>query len=186
VVNHIKLSVTQQIQSFKKTFLQLPELSFSEILSTDSLQQFICNSSPEQKPGTRQRVFTPLVTLKAFVLQVLSADGSCRQAVSQVLSERISQGKKGNSINTSSYCKAREKLPTKLLVNAVNETGAALHDQASAAWRWKGHNTLVVDGTTLLMPDTASNQKAYIQQVTRKPILSKAVKSQDWDFLSPV
>ncbi len=166
--NHIKLSVTQQIQSFKKAFLQLPELSFGDILSTDSLQQFIRNSSHEEALRTRQRVFTPLVTLKAFILQVLSADGSCRQAVSQVLSERISQGKKGNSINTRSYCKAREKLPTKLLVNAVNETGSTLHDQAPAAWRWKGHNTLVVDGTTLLMPDTANNQEAYPQQSNQK------------------
>jgi len=102
----IKLSVKQQIQSFKNTVLQLPELPFSDILSTNCLQQIIEDSS-----RVRDRIFTPLVTLKAFILQVLSADGSCRQAVSQVLSERVSQGKKANSVGTSAYCKARDALP---------------------------------------------------------------------------
>ncbi len=162
--NHIKFSVQQQIQSFKNSFLRLPELPFSDILSTEILQQIV-----EDTPSQRQRIFTPLVTLKAFILQVLSSDGSCRQAVSQVLSERISQGQKGNSVNTSSYCKARDKLPLESLINAVNETGKALHEQASTDWRWKGHNTLVVDGTTLLMADTESNQEAYPQQATQKP-----------------
>ncbi|NOX75870.1 MAG: hypothetical protein GXP17_04500, partial [Gammaproteobacteria bacterium] len=72
--------------------LQLPELPFSEILSERSLQQII-----EDSPRKRNRIFTPLVTLKAFIAQVLSADRSCRKAVSQVLAERISQGKKANS-----------------------------------------------------------------------------------------
>jgi len=142
----------------------LPELPFSDILSAECLQLFIENS-----PRKRNRIFTPLVTLKAFISQVLSTDGSCRQAVSQVLSERVSEGKKANSINTRSYCKARENLPLEPLIQAVKETGKALHDQSHPSWRWKGHNTLLVDGTTVLMPDTASNQRAFPQQSNQKP-----------------
>jgi len=164
-MNHsIKLSVKQQIQSFKNTVLQLPELPLSDILSTDCLQQIVEDSS-----GVRDRIFTPLVTLKAFISQVLSADGSCRQAVSQVLSERVIEGKKANSVNTSAYCKARDRLPLEPLEQSVKETGKALHDQAHPAWRWKGHNTLIVDGTTVLMPDTPDNQQAFPQQNTQKP-----------------
>lgn len=138
-MNHnIKLSLQLQIQSFRNPLFQLPELPFSDIFSTSSLQQIIEGSSCK-----RNHIFTPLVTLKAFISQVLSADGSCRQAVSQVLPERIGQGKKGNSINTSSYCKARGDLPLGPLINAVTEAGKSLHDQSPSAWRWKGHNTLI-------------------------------------------
>ncbi len=52
---------------------------------------------------------------------------------------------------------------------AVKETGKALHDQAPPSWRWKGHNTLIVDGTTVLMPDTTDNQQAFPQPSTQKP-----------------
>jgi len=134
MTHHIKLSIRQQIQSFKKAILQLPELPFSEILSECSLQQIINKS-----PRTRNRIFTPLVTLKAFITQVLSADRSCRQAVSQVLAERVSQGKKANSMGTSSYCKARDDLPLETLVQTAKETGKALHNQA--------HSSLVLEGT---------------------------------------
>lgn len=160
----IKLSVRQQILSFKRTVLQLPHLPFSDILSADLLKQLISAS-----PRKRNRIFTPLVTLKAFISQVLSADGSCRQAVSQVFAERVGQGKKANSICTSSYCKARDDLPLEPLIHAVKETGKTLHQQAHASWCWKGHNTLIVDGTTVLMADTADNQKAFPQQTCQKP-----------------
>ncbi len=100
---------------------------------------------------------------------MLSTDGSCRQAVSQVFSERVSQGEKANSIGTSSYCKARENLPLEPLVEAVKETGKTLHRQAHPSWHWKGHNTLIVDGTTVLMADTANNQLAFPQQSNQKP-----------------
>ena len=164
MTHSIKLSIQQQIQSFKNTVLQLAELPFSDILSTDSLEQIIESSSHK-----RNRIFTPLVTLKAFISQVLSTDGSCRQAVSQVLSERVSQGEKANSINTSSYCKARDGLPLGSLLCAAKETGKALHSQSHPCWHWRGHNTLIVDGTTVLMPDTESNQQAFPQQRCQKP-----------------
>ena len=159
----IKISVQQQIQSFKQSVLQLPHLPFSDILSNESLQQLIDASS-----RTRDRVFTPLVTLKAFIFQVLSADGSCRQAVSQILAERVSQSKKANSIGTSSYCKARHDLPLEPLIHAVKETGKRIHQQASSSWRWKGHNTVIVDGTTVLMADTLNNQTSFPQQSCQK------------------
>ena len=163
-MTHItKLSVRQQIQSFKNTFMQLSHLPFSNVLSTECLQQIIDSS-----PRKRNRIFTPLVTLKAFISQVLSTDGSCRQAVSQVFSERISQGKKANSIGTSSYCKARDDLPLAPLIQAVKETGKSLHHQSHSSWHWRGHNTLIVDGTTVMMADTKNNQQAFPQQSNQK------------------
>ncbi len=85
--NHTKLSVIQQIPGLKNSVLQFSHLTFTDILSTEALLTVI-----EHSTSSRDRLFTSLVTLKAFIFQVLSTDGSCRQAVSHVLAERLLQG----------------------------------------------------------------------------------------------
>jgi hypothetical protein len=123
----------------------------------------------EHSTSSRNRIFTPLVTLKAFIFQVLSTDGSCRQAVSHVLFERLHQGHSAISINTGSYCEARKRLPLEPLKEAVESTGNTLHQQAHPCWLWKGHNLLLTDGTTVIMPDTPENQLDFPQQASQKP-----------------
>ncbi len=71
-------------------------------------------------------------------------------------------------MSTSSYCKARDDLPLETLVQTAKETGKALHNRAHSSWCRKGHNTLIVDGTTMLMPDTESNQQTFPQQACQK------------------
>ncbi|NOQ63112.1 MAG: IS4 family transposase [Methyloprofundus sp.] len=100
---------------------------------------------------------------------MLSTDGSCRQAVTHLLSERLYKGKPANSIKTGAYCRSRKRLPQKQLKQAVESSGQALHQQAHKSWKWKGHNTLLTDGTTVLMPDTLKNQVDYPQQSNQKP-----------------
>ena len=119
--------------------------------------------------SSRNRLFTPLVTLKAFIFQSLSTDGSCRQAVSHVLSERLLEGETANSIHTGAYCKARDRLPLVPLQQAVEASGTALHQQADPTWLFKGHNLMVTDGSTLIMPDTPENQAVFPQQANQKP-----------------
>ena len=162
--NVTKKIVLYQVRKFKNSIFQFSHLPFSDILSTNTLEQII-----EHSENNRERIFTPLVTLKAFIFQVLSTDGSCRQAVSHVLSERLFQGCPANSIKTGAYCKARLKLPHKQIKQAVESTGIKLHQQAHKSWLWKGHNTILTDGTTVLMPDTPKNQADYPQQSNQKP-----------------
>lgn len=123
----------------------------------------------QHSKSSRNRLFTPLVTLKAFILQSLSTDGSCRQAVSHVLSERLLEGEAANSIHTGAYCKARDRLPLVPLQQAVEASGTTLHQQADPAWLFKGHNLMVTDGSTLIMPDTPENQAVFPQQANQKP-----------------
>ncbi len=162
--NNIKKTALHQIRQFKKSLFQFSHLPFSDILSTDALEQII-----EHSANSKDRIYTPLVTLKAFIFQVLSTDGSCRQAVNHVLSERLYQGCSAISIKTGAYCKARKRLPHKQLKQAVESSGKTLHQQAHKTWLWKGHNTLLTDGTTVLMPDTPANQADYPQQSCQKP-----------------
>lgn len=158
-----RLSLRLQIRSFKNTFFLIGDLPFKNLLP-DSLIKAI-----HQSGNVRDTVFTPLVTLKAFLIQVLSPTGSCKEAVSTILMERIAFDLKANTINTGPYCKARLRLRLTHLKAAVSSSGQILHQHASKAWLWQGYRAVLLDGTTLLMPDTDANQKTYPQQSNQKP-----------------
>lgn len=75
--------------------------------------------------------------------------------INHVLSERLYQG---CSANSRKYCKDRKCLPYEQQKQAVESPGKTLHQKARKIWLWKGHNTLLTDGTTVLMPDTLPQQ----------------------------
>lgn len=157
-----RFSVRLQIRHLKNTFFQVSELPFKTLLP-DTLIKTI-----HQSGNAHETVFTPLVTLKAFLLQVLNPTGSCKDAVSHILADRIGCGHEANSMNTGPYCKARQRLFLSHLKAAVCSSGQTLHQQAAKAWLWRGHRVVLLDGMTSLMPDTEDNQNAYPQQTVQK------------------
>ena len=114
-------------------------------------------------------VFSSLITLQAFIFQVLSDDSSSKLAVACVLVDRVSHGQSANSINTGPYCKARQRLPLTQMIQAEASTGTRLHHQCAIAWLWHGLNVVLADGTPALMPDTPKNQAVFPQQSNQKP-----------------
>jgi hypothetical protein len=118
---------------------------------------------------TKDSVFTPTVTLWAFLSQVLEKDKSCRAAVSRVLALRVAEGQTPCSEDTAAYCRARAKLPAPVLQRLAVQAGRNLESQVPADWLWHGKHVTLVDGTTLLLPDTVANQAAYPQQSTQEP-----------------
>ena len=118
----------------------------------------------------RQCLFTPLVTLWTFLLQVLSPDGSCRDAVSKLLAFLAGQGQ-GSALepDTGPYCKARQRLPENLLARLTKESGRQLHGDYGTARLLGGRPIKIVDGTTASMPDTSENQAQYPQPTNQKP-----------------
>jgi hypothetical protein len=148
-----------QIETLRTQFAQADGLPFAEVLSADRLR---CALREEQATW-REKVYTPVVTLWAFLAQVSSPDGSCRAIVARVLAWLVAQGRPPCSPKTDPYCKARKRLPESLLKRLLRETGQTLHDQVPTAWRWKGRRVKLVDGTTVSMPDTAKNQQAFPQ-----------------------
>ena len=162
--NLIRSGIRWQIHNFKKSFLQVEKRPFNDFFPAKTIAAIIANT-----PHKRTSVFSPLITLQAFIFQVLSDDSSCKLAVAGVLVDRLSQGQSANSINTGPYCKARQRLPLTQMVQAVVTTGSSLHQQSAEAWRWHGLNAVLVDGTTVLMPDTPKNQAVFPQQSNQKP-----------------
>ena len=112
-----------------------------------------------QLPEHRERQFPPTLTLAMFLGQIMSADGSCQNAVNEASVARLLAGMNPGSVNTSGYCQARQRLPQEMVGTLVRESGALLCDQTPQEWLWQGRHVKLVDGTTVSMPDTAENQE---------------------------
>jgi hypothetical protein len=155
----------RQIETLRAQFAQADGLAFADVLPADRVE----NALRQEGATWRHKVYTPVVTLWAFLTQVVSPDGCCRAAVARVLAWLVGQGQRPCSPKTDPYCKARARLPEALPRRLARQTGQDLHGQAEAAWLWQGRRVKVTDGTTLSMPDTEANQQAYPQPDAQKP-----------------
>jgi hypothetical protein len=165
VVDSTRRRLAHQIETLRAQFAQADGLPFADVLSGERVEHAL----QEEGATWRESVYTPLLTVWAFLAQVMSPDGSCRAAVARVLAWLLAHGQTPCTPKTDPYCKARQRLPESLLPRLVRETGAALHGDAPATWRWKGRKVKVVDGTTVSMPDTPANQAAYPQNPNQAP-----------------
>jgi hypothetical protein len=120
-------------------------------------------------PPHRARVFPPTETLSMFLAQALSADRSCQKAVNDTAVKRVATGRPPCSTHTGAYCRARQRVPLELLSTLVRQTGQRITTQAPEPWRWRGRPVRLVDGTTVVLPDTPANQVAYPQPRSQKP-----------------
>jgi hypothetical protein len=114
-------------------------------------------------PEHRERKFPPTVTLAMFLGQVMSADGSCQNAVDEALITRLLSGMDPGSASTSAYCQARARLPQAMVSTLARQTALLLNETAPPRWLWRGRHVKLVDGTTALLPDTAENQACFPQ-----------------------
>jgi hypothetical protein len=146
-------------------FAQTDGLPFANLLTPQRLHQAL----RDEQATWRDVIWTPVLTLWAFLSQVTCPDGSCRLTVDRVLAWLVGCGEEPCSPKTDPYCKARQRLPESLLRRLVRETGAALHAKSPDAWLWKGRRVQIADGTTVSMPDTQANQEAYPQPATQQP-----------------
>jgi hypothetical protein len=60
-------------------------------------------------------------------------------------------------------------LPEKFFSTAACSVGRALDAKVDPKWLWKGRRVYMFDGTTVTMPDTPENQRAYPQLYNQKP-----------------
>src|SRR5215510_10179698 len=154
----------QQVQFLRRQFLQDGDLPFTDVLTEAAISQALATIT-----GWLDRIFSPLVTLWVFLSQVLSADHSCRAAVARLLAHRLSRGQRPCSAETGAYCQARQRLPESFFADVACSVGRRLDAQAERDWLWKGRRVYLFDGTTVTMPDTRENQKAYPQVYNQKP-----------------
>ena len=141
-----------------------PDLILGQILSTEWIAEVVV----QEVGKTCDRIFTPLVTLALFLGQVFSDDHSCRSVVARLLAWRTANGLPECSPDSGGYCKARRRLPDTLLPRLTRETADRLEVQESRAWLFQGRRVIIVNGSTVSMPDTPANQRAYPQHSNQK------------------
>ncbi|MEM9412104.1 MAG: IS4 family transposase [Planctomycetota bacterium] len=161
----------QQIRFLRRQFLQDGELPFCDVLSVQIVQQALTAADVVWN----DRIYTPMVTLWVFLSQVLSADHSCRSAVARLIAHRMSRGLRPCSPESGAYCQARKRLPEKFFSMVACHVGRELDSQANSDWLWKGRRVYMFDGTTVTMPDTPANQKAYPQIPSQRPGLGSPI-----------
>jgi Transposase DDE domain len=153
---------------FRSLFCSLvldPELTLGQVISTDWIAEIVA----QHVGKTCDRIFSPLVTLALFLGQVLSDDQCCRKAVARLLAWRTARGLPECSPDSGGYCKARRRLPGSLLPQLVHESADRVETHGPGDWLLHGRRVIIVDGSTVSMPDTPANQRAYPQHGNQKP-----------------
>lgn len=120
-------------------------------------------------PEHRERLFPPTETLAMFLAQAMSADRSCQYAVNDASIMRLIGGLSPCSTHTGAYCQARKRLPLDMVSSLTLYTGRLMAQHTPAAWYWQGRPVRLVDGATVTLPDTPTNQAAYPQPSSQKP-----------------
>jgi hypothetical protein len=136
-----------------------PALLLARALDDEDLAR----AADEVAGPTRDRIFTPAVTAALFLAQVLCDDRSCRATVARLLAWRAGRGLPACSPDAGGYCKARRRLPEALLPRLARQAADRLRAHAPPRWLFHGRRVVIVDGTTVSMPDTPANQAAYPQ-----------------------
>lgn len=101
----------------------------------------------------RRRLLDPITTIHLFVIQILNGNFAVAR-----LKEFTDK-----DFSEAAYCKARGRLPLKVLQTLLQRIGAALRSTIDDAGRWRGHRTFHVDGSAFSMPDTPALQKEFGQ-----------------------
>lgn len=157
-------SQVRRVRQCRLEMLEDQDLCMRELLPKKQIEAAI----ERHQLHFRQCLYTPLVTVWTFLYQVLASDQSCRAAVARLLALLCINGDGSGSAKTDPYCKARQRLPEQLPADLARTTGGDLHRQVPAVGLLGGRSIKIADGTTVSMPDTPANQKAYPQQPGQK------------------
>lgn len=152
------------VNRFRGGFLQEAREKLFDVLPAAELERAV----REEVGRWRERLYSPLITLRLFIEQVLHVDATCQDVVVRYASERVAQGKALVGLSTGPYVKARQRLPVRLLIRWCRRVGSRLEESIPPAWRWRGRPLILVDGATVSMPDTKQNQAQYPQSRSQK------------------
>ena len=93
---------------------------------------------------------------------------SCLSAVSRIIVLLVVLGRKPCDYNNGGYCKARAKLPEKVIERLAVHVAHNCEQEIFEDWLWKNRHVKLADGTTISLEDTPENQEEYPQQASQK------------------
>ncbi len=160
--------ITQKVDELRNA----PQLPFHDLLDPATVNQVL----DKNQVSFRDRIFSPLVTLWTFLSQVLSLDHSCREAVARLIAFRVSNGQEPCGPETGSYCKARQRLPLKVITDLVQGTAQRLQEQTRTPGSGKGGRSRW---------STAVRSRCPTPRPIRRCFRNPARRNPAWDFLWP-
>jgi len=118
----------------------------------------------------RERKLGPVATVHLMVVQMLHLNAPTR-ALRHVA---------GAAVSAAAYCEARARLPVAAVQALLRDAAASLRAALSAGGGgggggtadptlWRGHRTLLVDGSGTLAPDTPDNRRAFPLNRNQRP-----------------
>jgi len=163
--------IGSSIHRLRQKFSQSVGLPIREALPEDEIEAAL----EAEGVTSRRCVLDPVVTIWAFLSQVLDSDRSCRKALSRVFAylsdaQNVADPMElvDSRCDTGTYCKARKRLSLSVLERLYQRVSTKLEADAEKGRLWLGRRVFLGDGTTLLMPDTPQNQAAYPQHPNQK------------------
>jgi len=106
----------------------------------------------------RDRVLGPVVTVHAFLTQVLHGNTACNHVPHLV----------GKTFSGAAYCEARARLPLALFERLFDRVTEGLDLRGRTGGLWHGHRTWHVDGSSFSMSDRPELQDAFGQPGAQK------------------
>lgn len=128
---------------------------FHDILPADWLAEVAAD--------LRKRLFPRVAVFWAWLSQVLEQNESCAKALAHIEGWHKANGLPAPSFDTSSYCKARQRLPDSFLDEIHKRIEAFAEARVEGHHLWRGHRLKAIDGTSVRLMDTPENQAEYPQ-----------------------
>jgi hypothetical protein len=120
--------------------------------------------------NSRERIYSIRRLFWGFLYQILNPGCPCREVVRQIQALFRLHNLGPVDEGSGGYCTARGRFPLDTLQRIRHAVaGHADKRLPPSQGLWHGFNPKVIDGTTVTLPDTPPNQRAYPQSRSQKP-----------------
>jgi hypothetical protein len=120
-------------------------------------------------PNSRQRWLPRILIFWSFLSMVLNPGMPCREAQRALQSWWMRQGRSWTTTATNAFCAARARLPLVWLHRLHTRQADLLCAALPRLEGCHGRRVIVVDGTTVLAPDTQKTKPAGPSQSPKSP-----------------
>lgn len=127
----------------------------AQILSPESIRS-ACQQAGHR---WRNRELDPVATVTLFLLQVLHGNTACEHVV------HFGQW----AFTASAYCKARRRLPLRVLQILVEQVASKLRCATSTSASWLGRRVWIIDGSSFSMADLPELRDHFGQPAGQRP-----------------
>jgi putative transposase len=154
-------AIRQDCDRVLAPFLAHADLPFADVLTGAEVDRALADDNAHF--GSRNAVYTAPLTLWGFLSQGVHKDKTCLAAALRIAVLLVVLSRTPGDTDSGGYCRARAKLPPVLLRRLAVQVGCRLERQAPDSWLWHGRHAMLVDGFTVLLPDTPDNQQRWPQ-----------------------